>query len=252
MATNRLHRYLRKEAMPTTFCPGCGCGTILNLFVHAVDELKLDVKKLVCVTGIGCSSWIPSPHFLCDTLHTVHGRALAAATGVKLYNPELTVVVIAGDGDLLAIGGNHLIHAARRNLPITTILVNNGIYAMTGGQVSPTTPKSIRTTTTPKGNPEAPMDASRLVAACGAKFVARWTTYHIMPLKAAIKKALKVDGFSFIEAVSQCPVSYGKLVGMADASQQLSYYKENSIRVDSLEEIQKNPDKITVGNFVGA
>lgn len=247
---NRLHKYLRGEALPTPFCQGCGCGTILNIFIHAIDELQLNIKRLVCVTGIGCSSWIPSPYLLCDTLHTLHGRALAAATGVKLYNPELTVVVIAGDGDLLAIGGNHLIHAARRNLPITTILVNNGIYAMTGGQVAPTTPKGIRTTTTPYGNLEPPMDAVRLVAAAGACFVARWTTYHIMPLKKAFKKALRTEGFSFIEVLSQCPVSYGKLIGIRNASEQLRYFKENSFRVDSLKEIDKYADKLTVGTFI--
>jgi len=248
MASNRLRKYLRKEALPTPFCPGCGCGTVLNIFVHAIDELKLNIKKLVCVTGIGCSSWIPSPYLLCDTLHTLHGRALAAATGVKLYNPELTVVVIAGDGDLLAIGGNHLIHAARRNLPITTILVNNGVYAMTGGQVAPTTPKGVKTTTTPSGNPEPPMDAAKLVAAAGAKFVSRWTTYHIMPLKNAIKKALKTDGFAFIEVLSQCPVSFGKLVGMRDPAEQLRYFKENTIRSDSLEDSTEST--LTIGDFV--
>ena len=247
----RLHKYLRKKALPTPFCPGCGCGTILNLFVHALDELNFDMKKLVCVTGIGCSSWIPSPYLACDTLHTTHGRALAFATGVKLYRPDLRVVVIAGDGDILAIGGNHLIHAARRNLPITTILVNNSIYAMTGGQVAPTTPKGVRTTTTPYGNPEPPMDAASLVAAAGAKLVARYTTAHPFPLKRAIKAALKTDGFAFIEVLSQCPVSYGKLTGLRNPADQLRHFREHSVRVRSLQEARKYPDKITIGLFVG-
>lgn len=237
--------------MPTPFCPGCGCGTILNLFVHALDELNFDMKNLVCVTGIGCSSWIPSPYLLCDTLHTTHGRALAFATGVKLYREDLTVVVIAGDGDLLAIGGNHLIHAARRNLPICTILVNNSIYAMTGGQVAPTTPKGIKTTTTPYGNPENRMDAAYLVAAAGAKFVARFTTAHPFPLKRAIKSALKTDGFAFIEVLSQCPVSFGKLINLRSPAQQLRFFKENSVRVKSLDEVRNHPDKITIGVFIG-
>ena len=247
----RLRKYLRQEALPTPFCPGCGCGTMLNIFVHALDELMFDITRLVCVTGIGCSSWIPSPYLLCDTLHTTHGRALAFATGVKLYRPDLSVVVIAGDGDLLAIGGNHLIHAARRNIGICTILVNNSIYAMTGGQVAPTTPKGVKTTTTPYGNPETPMDAASLVAAAGAKFVARFTTAHPFPLKRAIKTALNTEGFAFIEVLSQCPVSYGKLSGLRNPADQLRFFKENSVRVKSLDEARRYPDKITVGVLVG-
>ena len=133
-------KYLRKEALPTALCPGCGGGTVLNAFANAVDQLKLDPRDLVVVSGIGCSAWIASPYFLADTLHTTHGRAIAFATGVKVGLPDKKVVVISGDGDLASIGGNHLIHAARRNIDITVILVNNFIYGMTGGQVAPTTP----------------------------------------------------------------------------------------------------------------
>ena len=144
-----LLRYFREEILPTTFCSGCGGGTVLNCFTHAVDQMGLDIDNMVTVTGIGCSSWITSPYFKADTLHTTHGRAIAFATGVKVARPEMDVVVIAGDGDLSGIGGNHLIHAARRNIGLTVFLVNNFIYGMTGGQVAPTTPAGMRTSTTP-------------------------------------------------------------------------------------------------------
>jgi len=248
---NPLLRYLRAEAGPTPFCPGCGCGTVLNLIAHAIDELGLDPRELVAVTGIGCSSWIPSPYLRCDTLHTTHGRALAFATGIKIYNPDLRILVVAGDGDLLAIGGNHLIHAARRNLPMAVLLVNNSIYAMTGGQVAPTTPKGTKTTTTPYGNPEAPMDAARLAAAAGARFVARWTTYHVFPLKNAIKTALTTDGTAFVEIVSQCPVAYGKVSGLRSPAEQIRRFRDRSVRVSSLEEARARADAITVGTLVG-
>lgn len=251
---NPLLSYLRREILPTAFCAGCGCGTVLNLFSRAVDELQINPKDLVCVTGIGCSSWIPSPYFKCDTLHTTHGRALAFATGIKIMKPHLKVVVIAGDGDIAAIGGNHLIHSARRNIGLSVFLVNNGIYAMTGGQVAPTTPHGVKTVTTPFGNPEPPMDVVNLVTAAGATYVARWTTYHVMQLKTAMKKALQKSGFSFIEIVSQCPVSYGKSVGMRSASEFLKMYKEKSISREEfsrgLQSAEDLTDKIVIGEFV--
>jgi 2-oxoglutarate ferredoxin oxidoreductase subunit beta len=251
---NPLLSYLRREILPTAFCPGCGCGTVLNLFSRAVHELQINPKDLVCVTGIGCSSWIPSPYFKCDTLHTTHGRALAFATGIKIMKPHLKVVVIAGDGDIAAIGGNHLVHSARRNIGLSVFLVNNGIYAMTGGQVAPTTPRGVKTVTTPYGNPELPMDAVSLVCAAGASYVARWTTYHVMQLKSAMKEALKKNGFSFVEIVSQCPVSYGKSVGMRSASEFLKMYKEKSISREKfsrgLQSAENLTDKIVVGEFV--
>lgn len=229
---HRLLKYLRTEILPTPFCPGCGCGTVLNTFAQAVDELRLDPKELVFVTGIGCSSWIPSPYFRGDTLHTTHGRAVAFATGVKVMRPELKVVIIAGDGDLAGIGGNHLIHAARRNIDLSVFMVNNWNYGMTGGQVSPATPYGVPTTTTPYRNPEHPLRAAELVAAAGAAYVARWTTYHVFPLMESMEKALQVKGFSFVEILSQCPVSYGKLVKMREAADFLELYRERSVRVE--------------------
>ncbi|MFQ5805846.1 MAG: thiamine pyrophosphate-dependent enzyme [Phycisphaerae bacterium] len=222
-------RYLRQEILPTTHCPGCGCGQVLNAFMHAIHDLEIDPKNLISVTGIGCSSWIPSPYLKCDTLHTTHGRAVAFATGIKVIRPQSTVVVIAGDGDLAGIGGNHLIHAARRNVGLAVFLVNNYIYGMTGGQVSPTTPFGVVTTTTPYSNAEYPMKIAELVAAAGANYVARWTTFHGRWLVSSMKEALRKSGFSFIEIVSQCPVSYGRRVGLRDGLAFMEYFKENSI-----------------------
>jgi 2-oxoglutarate ferredoxin oxidoreductase subunit beta len=251
MKRHPLLRYLRTEILPTVFCSACGGGTILNLFVHAVDELGIRPEEIVSVTGIGCSSWIPSPYFRGDTLHTTHGRAIAFATGVKVMKPHLNVVVIAGDGDIAGIGGNHLIHAARRNVGLTVFMVNNSIYGMTGGQVSPTTPQGIRTTTTPYGNVEPPFDVAGLVAAAGASYAARWTTYHVFQLKKAMKEALSRKGFAFIEIISPCPVSYGKMVGKREGIDFLRDYRDRSIRVSEAEKL--SPDeragKIVVGKL---
>jgi 2-oxoglutarate ferredoxin oxidoreductase subunit beta len=249
---HRLLRYLRQEILPTAFCSGCGGGTVLNTFAHAVDEMGLDPKEIVCVTGIGCSSWIPSPYFLCDTLHTTHGRAVAFACGVKIMKPDMKVIIIAGDGDLAGIGGNHLIHAARRNIDLTVILVNNFIYGMTGGQVSPTTPFGIKTTTTPYENVEQPFKIADLVAAAGAAYVSRWTTYHPFQLMESIQLAIRKRGFGFIEVMSQCPVSFGKVAGLRDACAALHEFKEKSITVQdaaglSEEELE---DRIVIGRLV--
>ena len=248
---HRLLKYLRTEILPTPFCPGCGCGTVLNTFAQAVDELGLDPKELVFVTGIGCSSWIPSPYFRADTLHTTHGRAVAFATGVKVMRPELKVVIIAGDGDLAGIGGNHLVHAARRNIDLSVFMVNNWNYGMTGGQVSPATPHGVPTTTSPYRNPEHPLQAAELVAAAGAAYVARWTTYHVFPLMESIQKALQVKGFSFVEILSQCPVSYGKLVKMREGADFLALFRDKSVRVERAREMDEREleDRFVVGKL---
>ncbi len=249
---HELLHYLRREILPTVYCPGCGCGQVLNAFVNALDELEIDPKNIISVTGIGCSSWIPSPYLKCDTLHTTHGRAVAFATGVKVIRPKSQVVVIAGDGDLAGIGGNHLIHAARRNVGLAVLLVNNYIYGMTGGQVSPTTPFGVPTTTTPYDNVEYPMRIAELVAAAGANYVARWTTYHIRKLTTAMKKALRKDGFSLIEIVSQCPVSYGRRVGLSDGVALLEHFRRSSVTVSKAKTMseQELEDKIVVGTLV--
>ncbi|MCU0725491.1 MAG: thiamine pyrophosphate-dependent enzyme [Planctomycetes bacterium] len=242
-----LSKYLRWEIMPTTHCPGCGGGQVLRAFIQALDDLSIDPESLVAVTGIGCSSWITSPYLKSDTLHTTHGRAVAFATGVKVMKPESPVVVIAGDGDLSGIGGNHLIHAARRNIGLVVFLVNNFIYGMTGGQVSPTTPFGVATTTTPYFNAEHPLRIAELVAAAGANYVARWTTFHARQLIEAMKEALSVKGFAFVEIISQCPVSYGRRVGLRDGLAFYKHFKERSI---SVEDARSLPESELEGRFV--
>ena len=228
---HRLMDYVREEIMPHRFCVGCGCGTVLNVFAHAIESLELDPKTMVCVSGIGCSAWIPSPYFKADTLHTTHGRPIAFATGVKVMRPDMKVIVIAGDGDISGIGGNHLIHAARRNIDLTVIMVNNMIYGMTGGQTAPTTPTGVKTSTAPYRNIEPPFKVANLVAAAGASYVARWTTYHVFKLRTAIEEAISRKGFSFIEIVSQCPENYGRRIGWKNANDFLKHFKKNSIRI---------------------
>ena len=212
-------RYVRSQ--PSAFCVGCGNGTILNCFVRAIDDLGIPKERVLCVSGIGCSAWIPSPNFNGDTLHTTHGRALAFATGAKAYNSDLVTVVFTGDGDGAGIGGNHLIHAARRNIDITTILVNNMSYAMTGGQIAPTTHHGEVTATSPYGNPETPFDITRLVAAAGATYVARWSVNNVVELTRSIKDGIQNRGFSFIEVLSQCPTQQRRMFNIRDSVHRL-------------------------------
>ena len=248
---HRLMDYLREEIFPHRFCVGCGCGTVLNVFTNSIDALGIDPKNMVCVSGIGCSSWIPSPYFKVDMLHTTHGRPIAFATGVKIMRPDMKVIVIAGDGDVTGIGGNHLIHAARRNIDLTVIMVNNMIYGMTGGQVAPTTPVGVKTTTTPHRNVEPPFKVADLVAAAGASYVARWTTYNVIPLKKSIQEAINKKGFSFIEIVSQCPDNFGRRIGLRTAIEFLQMFKEKTIRVEKTAKMTKEElkDRIIIGKL---
>ncbi|MCS7258840.1 MAG: thiamine pyrophosphate-dependent enzyme [candidate division WOR-3 bacterium] len=249
--SEHLYKYLRTETFPTPFCAGCGHGILMGVILRAIDELKLDFKKMVFVSGIGCGAWIPSPHFKTDTLHTLHGRPVAYATGVKKANPELKVVVISGDGDLAAIGGNHLIHAARRNVGLTVICANNSIYGMTGGQLSPTTPKNTKTMTTVMGNPEEAFDLCKLVKACGAKYVARYTVFHTKPLIKAIKTALNTDGFSFIDVVSPCPTQYGRRNQLPTLYDMYAFIKNRLVHFDALKKYKKEElaEKIIIGEY---
>ena len=205
-----LERYIRPEAFPTPFCPGCGHGILMGAMVRAAHKMGLDFEHCVFVSGIGCAAWIPSPHFAADTLHVTHGRAIAYATGVKLFRPELEVVVISGDGDLASIGGNHLIHAARRDVDLSVICANNYTYGMTGGQVAPTTPIGCRTSTTPMGNQERPFDLCRLVAGAQAGFVARGSVTHVPQLVKLIEEAIRHEGFAFLEVLSPCFTGFGR------------------------------------------
>ena len=247
-----LLKYVREGAIRQPHCSGCGNGIIAQCMLRAIDELQLDIDKIVFVSGIGCSSWIPSPFFNSDVLHTTHGRALAFATGVKLGNPELLTVVFTGDGDGAGIGGNHLIHAARRNIEILTILVNNRIYGMTGGQVAPTTPHGMKTRTTPYGNIENPFDICRLVEVAGASYVARWTTFHVKQLVLSMKKGLLKEGFALIEVVSHCPVQYGKYIGVRDPVELLLMLKNLSVQMGEAKSMtaKELEERIVVGEFV--
>ena len=224
-----LHRFRRPSVTSTTNCPGCGNGIVVQSILRAIDELGLDLDDFVFVSGIGCAAWIPSPFFNADVLHTTHGRPIAFALGIKMGLPEKKVMVTSGDGDLAAIGGNHLIQNARRNIEMTVICLNNGIYGMTGGQAAPTTPIGVKTTTTPYGTFENSFDISRLVIAAGASFVARWTTVHPRQLTGSLKKAIQKKGFSFIEVFSHCPIQFGRKTGLGSAIQMMEDYKKRSL-----------------------
>jgi 2-oxoglutarate/2-oxoacid ferredoxin oxidoreductase subunit beta len=221
-------KYIRKSALPSIFCPGCGHGTVLNAFLRAVDSLDI-FETLGLVSGIGCSSW--TPVFVnADVMHTLHGRALAFATGLKIAAPHLNVVVFSGDGDCVGIGGNHLIHAARRNIDLTVLMLDNSIYGMTGGQVSPTTPTDAKSQTTPFGNPEPEMDACALVTSVGATHAARYTTAQPRALVKGIKAAIEHKGFSFLHIISQCPTQAGRYIyGITQPAEHLRMIRKQSI-----------------------
>jgi 2-oxoglutarate/2-oxoacid ferredoxin oxidoreductase subunit beta len=250
----KILQMINPQAFPTPFCPGCGHGILMNAVLRAIAELEYNMKEMLFVSGIGCAAWIPSPHFKADTLHTLHGRAIAYATGAKLFNPRLKIMVISGDGDLSAIGGNHLIHAARRNMDMTVICANNGIYGMTGGQVASTTPLGSRTSTTPKGNQEPPFDLCRLVEAAGATFVARQPVATPIPLTRTLKKAITHRGFSFVDVLSPCPTQFGRRNALRSAHEMLAALKNNCISLEKARAM--NPEdlkgKILVGEFVSA
>jgi 2-oxoglutarate ferredoxin oxidoreductase subunit beta len=223
------HQYLRvKKSFPNVWCAGCGIGVVMGSIIRAIDSVGYSKDEVVLVSGIGCSSRLP---VYCDfnTLHTTHGRALAFATGVKLANPSLKVLVVTGDGDGLAIGGNHFIHACRRNIDITTVLINNQIYGMTGGQVSPTTPHDAYATTAPYGNDEKGFDPTVLAKAAGASYVARGTVYHVQQLDKLIAGGLEKKGFAMIEAISNCHTYYGRLNKEGDAVAMLEWMKKHAL-----------------------
>jgi len=239
-------KYFRQNRLPHIWCPGCGHGTVTGALVRAIGKLKLDKNKVVVVSGIGCSSRAPG-YLDFDTLHTAHGRALAFATGIKLSRPDLKVIVMTGDGDCTAIGGNHFIHAARRNIGITCIVMNNNIYGMTSGQYSPMTPKGMIGTTAPYGNVERSFDLAKLAIAAGATYVARATSYHAPLLADVIEKALLNDGFSVVEAVTQCPTYLGRKNKIGGAVEMLNWLKDRSVNVKAAAVM--TPDKLE-GKFL--
>ena len=244
-------KYMRDLKYP--FCAGCGLFSINDAFLRAVHELgHKDLSKFCFTSGIGCSSWIPSPYYMADSIHTLHGRSIPPATSIKLIRPDLNVVVFGGDGDIVGIGLSHFIHAARRNTDILVIMGNNMVYGMTGGQVAPTTPFNTRTTTSPYGSFEHPIDAARLAVTAGAAYSARWTTAHLTELKEAIKKALQMQGFRFIEVITHCPTAFGRRAGFKDIAEMLRSYKENAVTVEQAEKMSEEEleRKIVIGEFV--
>ncbi len=249
---NPVNPYLRMDRMPSIWCPGCGIGTSVNCFARALTQAKVDLQKTAIVSGIGCTGRV-SGYMATDSFHTTHGRALPFATGLKLANPELNVIVYSGEGDLIAIGGNHFIHAARRNLDVLCICVNNFTYGMTGGQVSPTSPGTAKFTTAPFGQFEEPFNLPYLADSCGASYVARWTTYHVRELTKSMREAMKKKGFRFIEVISPCPTLYQRRNKLGDGLDTMKFYKEKSIKKSGVDTRDLRIDfqsEITCGVFV--
>ena len=247
---NRFTPYMREDRLPHIFCPGCGNGTIMNAFLAGMEKAEMDFDNIAMVSGIGCSSRIPG-YMECDSLHTTHGRALSFATGLKVANKDLDVVVFTGDGDCASIGGNHLIHAARRNINLTVICINNNIYGMTGGQISPTSPKGSFGTTAPYGNQDTPFNLAELVAAAGATYSARWTTVQIENLVTSIKDGLKNPGFSFIEVATQCPTYFGRKNKLRTPTAMAVTLKANTVFKSAADRMRPKDleGKIVVGEF---
>ncbi len=243
-----VHDYIRERFFPHMWCAGCGHGTILNGLIRAVDELGIRKRNLVMVTGIGCSARI-SGYVDFHSLHTIHGRALAFATGVKLSRPELNVIVPMGDGDGLSIGGNHFIHAARRNINLTALIMNNRTYGMTGGQFSPMSGLGIKASTAPYSNIDNSFDVVELAKAAGATFVARTTTFHVNQLSDLIKAAIEHQGFSVVEIFTQCPTYFGRKNKLGDAPEMLQVFKERTVPVGSPKKAE-DPSLMERGIFV--
>ena len=243
-----INDYIRERFFPHIWCPGCGHGIVLNSLLRAIDNLGMSKNEIVMISGIGCSSRI-SGYVDFHTLHTIHGRALAFATGVKLSLPELNLIVPMGDGDALAIGGNHFIHAARRNIDLTAIVMNNRIYGMTGGQYSPLSGFGTLATTAPFTNIDHDFDTVELAIAAGASFVARTSTYHVQQMTKIFRQAILHEGFSVVEIMSQCPTYFGRKNKIGSAVDMMEDYKNNTTSIGSKAK-KENPDLIERGVFV--
>lgn len=235
--------FLRSEVLPTPWCPGCGNGHILKSVCEALVELNLEKDNTIVVSGIGCAGR-SAGFFDLDSVHTAHGRAIPVAEGLKIANEDLRVIVLSGDGDLLGIGGNHLLHATRRNTPITIICYSNEIYGMTGGQVSPASKLGAKTLTTPEGCRDTPINAQAVVKAHNC-FYARSTTYHLAHLKKCIVEALRQPGLSFVDVICQCIVNNGRRIGFKDAYEMLMSYKNNYKINDNVDTLKENEIGIT-------
>ncbi len=247
--TKLIHKYLRHDKkFPHVWCPGCGNGIVLGSLIRAIDRIALSKDEIVLASGIGCSGRMPV-YVDFNTLHTTHGRALTFATGVKLAKPSLYVITVMGDGDATAIGGNHFIHAARRNLDLTAVIINNQIYGMTGGQFSPTTPYGSMATTSTWGHIEHAFSIADLAVTAGAAFVARGTVYHVKLLDDVMEKAIRKKGFAVVEVMSNCHVQYGRRNKMADPVTMLRWFKENAVTVEKAASMDKSDLKgrFTIG-----
>ena len=247
-----VHDYLRSsKKFPHIWCAGCGIGIFMQALIRVIDQSEYSKDDIVLISGIGCSGRLPV-YVDFNTLHTTHGRALTFATGIKLANPRLKVLTVMGDGDAVAIGGNHFIHAARRNVEITSFILNNNVYGMTGGQTSPTTPQGARTTSSPYGNIEPDFDICRLAEAAGAAFVARSTVYHTRLLERLMGMALKKQGFSVVEVVSQCSTHAGRFLELKSPVEMMKWQKENAIPVEKAKQQSEAEleGKIVIGALV--
>ena len=247
-----IYNYLRTDKkFPPIWCPGCGHGIVMGCMLRAIDSIGLDKNKVAVVSGIGCSGRT-STYVDFNTLHTTHGRALSFATGLKLARADLTVITVMGDGDALAIGGNHFIHAARRNMDITALIFDNYIYGMTGGQISPTTPPTMIASTARAGNIETAFDVVKLSEAAGASFVARGTTFHTTHLEEVIEKAIRKKGFSVVDAITQCPPIYGRYNRLGSPSNMMKWQEEHAITLEEAEGLTEDElkDKFLTGVFL--
>ncbi len=247
---------IRADRMPHIWCPGCGIGIAMRCYAQGILDSGVEIDRHVVVSGIGCSGRVAG-YMNIDSYHTTHGRAIPFATGIKLAKPELMVTVFSGDGDLAAIGGNHLIHAARRNIDIKVICINNFNFGMTGGQFGPTSPKGSLASTAPYGNPEMPFNLPYLLAAAGANYVSRWTTLHARQLKEAVLDAFRKPGFTFIEVLAPCPVGYGKSNNINDGLEEMELYRtrcqlvqDGDVRDEDLVIDMREDKPIFIGKFV--
>lgn len=247
--TKLIHKYLRHDKrFPHVWCPGCGNGIVLGALIRAIDRIGLTKDEIVLASGIGCSGRM-NVYVDFNTIHTTHGRALTFATGIKLANPSLTVISVMGDGDATAIGGNHLIHAARRNLNLTAIIINNQVYGMTGGQYSPTTPYGSIASTSIHGNIEHAFSIAELTATAGAAFVGRGTVYHAKLLDRLIEKAILKRGFSVVEIMSNCHIQYGRRNKMGNPVTMLEWFRDHAVTIEKAADMSPEnlEDKFTIG-----
>jgi 2-oxoglutarate ferredoxin oxidoreductase subunit beta len=250
--TKLIHKYLRHDKkFPHVWCPGCGIGIMLGALIRAIDRIGFEKDEVVLVSGIGCSGRLPV-YVDFNTLHTTHGRALTFATGVKLAKPSLKVIVIMGDGDAVAIGGNHFIHAARRNIDVTSIILNNSIYGMTGGQSSPTTPYGMRSSTTIYSSIEQAFKISELAVTAGAVFVGRGTVYHAKLLDSLIEKAVLKPGFSVVEVIAHCHTQYGRQNRLGTAVEMMEWQRDHAVTAEKAATMKSGEleDKVVIGVLV--